>query len=57
MCFKGIAKTFENSKYMKPPNESIVSCALKVFSKANTFNACCIHVIKQLRLIFLSFKK
>jgi len=33
MCFKGIAKTFENSKYMKPPHESIVSCALKVFSK------------------------
>jgi len=33
MCFKGIAKTFENPKYVKPPNEGIASCALKVFSR------------------------
>jgi len=33
MCFKGIAKTFENSKYMKPSNESIAGCALRMFLK------------------------
>ncbi len=33
MCFKGIPKTFENPKYVKPPNEGIPSCALKVFSR------------------------
>jgi hypothetical protein len=53
MCFKGIAKTFENSKYMKPSNESTAGCALRMFlkggrayCKAKTFNVCCIHVIK-----------
>jgi hypothetical protein len=31
MCFKGIAKKFQISKYMKPPNEGIAGCALRVF--------------------------
>jgi hypothetical protein len=48
MCSKGIAKSFENLEYVKPPNESIVG-SLGMFSmmggycKANTFNACCTH--------------
>jgi len=32
VCSKGIAQTFENPKYVKPPNEGITSCALRVFS-------------------------
>jgi hypothetical protein len=32
MCFKGIAESFENSKYVKNPNEGIVDCAPRVFS-------------------------
>jgi hypothetical protein len=32
MCFKGIIETLENPKYVKPHNEGIVSCALKMFS-------------------------
>jgi hypothetical protein len=45
-------------KVYEPLNENIAGWALRVFStrgycKANTFNACCIHVIKQLNyLIF-----
>jgi len=49
MCFEGIAKSFENLEYVKPPNEAIASSAWGVFfhmggyCKANTFNACCTH--------------
>jgi hypothetical protein len=32
VCYEGIAQTFEHPKYVKPPNESITSCALKMFS-------------------------
>jgi len=45
MCSEGIAKSFENLKYVKPPNEGIVGSTLGVFStiggncKAITFNA------------------
>jgi hypothetical protein len=32
VCFEGIAKSFENLKYLKPPpNEGIASCVSKVF--------------------------
>jgi hypothetical protein len=31
-CSESIAQTFENSKYVKPPNEGIATCALRVFS-------------------------
>jgi hypothetical protein len=44
MCSKGIAKTFENPKYVKLFSKGIASCALGVFStmgycKTNTLNA------------------
>jgi hypothetical protein len=31
VCFEGIAKSFENPKYVKPPNEGTTSCVSKVF--------------------------
>jgi hypothetical protein len=49
MCSKGIAKSFENLKYVKAPNEGIIGFTLRMFSmmkgywKANTFYACCTH--------------
>jgi hypothetical protein len=52
MCFEGIAKSFENLKYVKPPNESIIGYISGMFStmgggggycKANIFNACHTH--------------
>ncbi len=32
MYSNGIVEFFENLKYVKPPNEGIAGCALKVFS-------------------------
>jgi hypothetical protein len=32
VCSESIAQTFENPKYVKPPNEGITSCVLKMFS-------------------------
>ncbi len=32
VCFNGIAKTFGNLKYVRPPNEGIADCASRVFS-------------------------
>jgi hypothetical protein len=32
MCSKGIAKSFKNWEYVKPPNEGIIGCGVWVFS-------------------------
>jgi hypothetical protein len=32
VCSNGIAKLFENLKYVRPPNEGIVGCVLIMFS-------------------------
>jgi hypothetical protein len=31
VCFQGIVKSFENLKYVKPPNEGIAGCVSRVF--------------------------
>jgi hypothetical protein len=43
VCFEGIAQTFENPKYVKPPpHESIASCALRVFFTIGLLQTQCI---------------
>jgi hypothetical protein len=34
MCYEGIANFFENSKYVKPPNEGITSYVQRVICNA-----------------------